>query len=292
MKLANRARSPFISNYRPEIDVTKELGPIEASYYMSLIGVLRWMVELGQVDICVEVSLMSSQMALPRRGHLDQLFHLFSYLKNHHNSEMVFDPSEPTIDMSQFEREDWSSTVYANDLTEDLPPHMPEARGQGFVISAYVDSDHAGDSLTRKSRTGFLVFVNCALVYWLSKKQTGIETSSFGSEFMAMKQCTEYIRGLKYKLRMMGIACEGPAYVYGDNQSVLSNTTMPHSVLKKKSNSIAYHFVREGTAKDEWRTTYVNTSSNPADLLTKPLPAGEKRTRFVQMLLYHLYNTG
>ena len=292
MKLANRARSPFTSNYRPEIDITKELGPVEASYYMSLIGVLRWMVELGRVDICVEVSLMSSQMALPRRGHLDQLFHLFSYLKNHHNSEMVFDPSEPTIDKSQFEREDWSSTVYGSDLTEDLPPHMPEARGQGFVISAYVDSDHAGDSLTRKSRTGFLVFVNCALVYWLSKKQTGIETSSFGSEFMAMKQCTEYIRGLKYKLRMMGIACEGPAYVYGDNQSVLSNTTMPHSVLKKKSNSIAYHFVREGTAKDEWRTTYVNTSSNPADLLTKPLPAGEKRTRFVQMLLYHLYNPG
>ena len=148
-------------------------------------------------------------MALPRRGHLDQLFHLFAYLKNHHNSEMVFDPSEPTIDKSQFEREDWSSTVYGSDLTEDLPPHMPEARGQGFVISAYVDSDHAGDSLTRKSRTGFLVFVNYTLVYWLSKKQTGIETSSFGSEFMAMKhQCTEYIRGLKYKLRMMGIACE------------------------------------------------------------------------------------
>jgi hypothetical protein len=125
-------------------------------------------------------------------------------------------------------------------------------------------------------------------VYWLSKKQTGIETSSFGAEFCAMKQCTEYIRGLRYKLRMMGIACDKPTFIYGDNQSVLANTTMPHSVLKKKSNSIAYHFVREGCAKDEWRTTYINTHLNPADLLTKSLPAGEKRTKFCQMILYHL----
>ena len=84
---------------------------------------------------------------------------------------------------------------------------------------------------------------------------------------------------------MMGIPCEGPAYIYGDNQSVLANTTIPDSTLKKKSQSIAYHFVREGVAKDEWRTTYINTNDNPADLLTKPLPTGEKRTQFVQMIL-------
>ena len=104
-----------------------------------------------------------------------------------------------------------------------------------------------------------------------------------------MKQCTEYIRGLKYKLRMMGIPCEGPAYIYGDNQSVLANTTIPESTLKKKSQSIAYHFVREGAARDEWRTAYVNTHLNPADLLTKPLPAGEKRSGFVRMILHHLF---
>ena len=279
----------FTSNYRPEVDITEELGPAEASYYMSLIGVLRWMVELGRVDICVEVSLMSSQMALPRRGHLEQLFHMFGYLKVHHNSEMVFDPSEPIIDRSLFERQDWSSTVYGGNLEEELPENRPQCRGQGFVMSAYVDSDHAGDTQTRRSRTGFLVFLNSALIHWMSKKQTSIETSSFGAEFTAMKQCTEYVRGLRYKLRMMGISCDEPAFIFGDNQSVLANTTMPHSVLKKKSNSIAYHFVREGTARDEWRTTYVNTNFNPADLLTKPLPAGEKRTRFVQMILYHLY---
>jgi len=68
---------------------------------------------------------------------------------------------------------------------------------------------------------------------------------------------------------------------------VLCNTTMPGSTMKKKSNAIAFHFVREGSARDEWRTAYVNTHLNPADLMTKPL-SGEKRWQFVRMLLRHI----
>jgi hypothetical protein len=91
---------------------------------------------------------------------------------------------------------------------------------------------------------------------------------------------------------MMGIPCEGPAYIYGDNQLVLANTTIPDSTLKKKSQSIAYHFVREGSARDEWQTSYVNTNENESDLLTKLLPDGEKRKRFVKRLLHHIYDIG
>jgi hypothetical protein len=89
---------------------------------------------------------------------------------------------------------------------------------------------------------------------------------------------------------MMGIACEEPAYISGDNQSVLYNTSIPDSTLKKKSQSIAYHFVREGSARDEWRTSYVSTHENEADLLTKMLPAGEKRKGFVRNLLHHIFS--
>ena len=88
---------------------------------------------------------------------------------------------------------------------------------------------------------------------------------------------------------MMGIPVDLPTFVFGDNQSVLANTSHPHSVLKKKSNSIAYHFVREGVAKNEWITTYLNTNLNPADLLTKSLSGGEKRARFTGYLLHYLY---
>ena len=116
--------APFTTGYRPEIDTTAELDPIEAAYYQSLIGIIRWIVELGRVDITAEASMMASCMAMPRRGHLDQLFHMFAFLKNKHNSEMVFDPSEPDIDETQFSGETWTDTVYG-DCSEDIPPNAP-----------------------------------------------------------------------------------------------------------------------------------------------------------------------
>ena len=66
------------------------------------------------------------------------------------------------------------------------------------------------------------------------------------------------------------------------------NTSIPESTLKKKSQSIAYHFIQEGCARKDLRNMYVNTHANPADLLTKSLAAGAKRSGFVRMILYHL----
>ena len=157
-----------------------------------------------------------------------------------------------------------------------------------MTMRVFVDADHAGDQVTCQSRTGIIVFLNNALIYWSSKKQSGVETATFGSEIVAMKQACEYIRGLRYKLRMMGIPVDEPAFVFGDNQSVLCNTTAPASTLKKKQYALAYHFVREGVARDEWRTAYVNTHENLADLFTKPLH-GPKRIKLVRMILHHIY---
>ena len=90
---------------------------------------------------------------------------------------------------------------------------------------------------------------------------------------------------------MMGIPCDEPAYIEADNQSVLCNTTIPDSTLKKKSQSIVYHMVREGAARDEWRTAYINTHDNESDLLTKQLPSGPKRRGFVMNLIHHIFRT-
>jgi len=290
LKLPTRAETPIQTSYRPELDVTPLLSPTDASYYQSLVGMLRWMVELGRVDICLEVSMMSSYLAMPRQGHLNQLYHIFAYLSKHYNAEMVFDPSDPIIKESDFTCKDWTTTEFGHVVGKELlPPNMIEPRGMGFCIRAKVDADHAGDTATRRSRTGFIVYINSAPVYWLSKKQPSVESSSFGSEFVAMRSCCEYLRGLRYKLRMMGIPILGYCHVYGDNQSVLANTSVPESVLKKKSQSIAYHYVREGVARNEWRTAYVNTKDNEADLLTKVMSSGEKRRGFVRNILHYIF---
>ena len=252
-KVPSKVKTPMRSTYRPELDVSEELSSSDTSYYQSLVGILWWIVELGCVDVCLEVSMMSSHLALPRKGHMEQVIQIFGYLKKYHNAELVFDPSDPTINQQDFEKKDWTSSEFGHvEGREELPPNMPEPRGMGFTIVAKVDADHASNTVTRRSRTQILVYLNCSLVHWWSKKQTSIESSSFGGEFIAMKQCCEYLHGLRYKLCMMGIPCDQPSHIYGDNQSVLANTTMLDSTLKKKSQSIAYHFVHEGSAHGEW----------------------------------------
>ena len=190
--------------------------------------------------------------------------------------------------MSQFEKQDWSHTIYV-EFTEAIPPNAPLACGRGTRITAWLESDHAGESLTRWSRTGYLIFTNGSPIYWFFKKIPSIETSTFGYELCAMKQATEYVHGLLYKLRMMGLPCDETTYIYRDNQSVLANNSSPAYQLKNRSNLIDYHFFHEGVARYEWRTTYVNTHDNTLDLVTKDFPSGEKPWKFVRRLLHWLH---
>ena len=97
--------------YRPEFGITPYLGTEDAAYFHSLIGVLRCIVELGRIDINVEVSMFSLHLVLLQEGHMKDLLHIFAYLKKHLNSEMVFDPSEPDIDMNYFQRQYWSYSI-------------------------------------------------------------------------------------------------------------------------------------------------------------------------------------
>ncbi len=90
--------------------------------------------------------MMSSHMALPREGHLKELYHIFAYLKAHANAEMVFDPTPILPDKSLFEREDWSYSPYGyKSLKEELPSNMPESHGQLMTMRVFVYADHAGD---------------------------------------------------------------------------------------------------------------------------------------------------
>ena len=86
----------------------------------------------------------------------------------------------------------------------------------------------------------------------------------------------------------MDIMHEGPACIYGDNQSVSANAPTPESALKKKSSSLAHRLVRERVAMDDWRTDHVNANENEADLLTKFLPFGEKRRKCIRKVLLHI----
>ena len=87
---------------------------------------------------------------------------------------------------------------------------------------------------------------------------------------------------------MGGIPVIGCAFLHGDNQSVLCNTCIPDTTLKKKNHGIAYHFVREGVAREEWVTGYVKSENNAADPLTETIPSRERRDQLVVHYLYDM----
>jgi hypothetical protein len=238
--------------------------------------VLRWMCELGRIDILVNVAMMSRFLAEPRRGHLEQVFHIFGYLKEFKKSAMVFDDTIPWFDESRFTKCDW--TEFYPGATEAIPTNVPEPLGKAVTMSCFVDADHAGCRVTRRSHSGVLIFLNRAPILWYSKRQNTVESSTFGSEFIAAKTAVEMVEGLRYKLRMMGVPLDGSTNVFCDNEAVVKNTTQPESTLKKKHNAIAYHRVREAQAAGTIRIAKEDGQYNLADILTKCTPSPRLRT--------------
>lgn len=115
-----------------------------------------------------------------------------------------------------------------------------------------------------------------APISWFSKKQNTVESSTFSSEFVALRIATELIISLRYKLRMFGVPINGPANVFCDNEAVYKNVSNPSSTLKKKHNSIAYHKVRESIAAGVLYVYKVESEWNLSDILTKALPPAQR----------------
>ena len=199
---------------------------------------------------------------------------------------MVFDPTYPDIYHHEFKKQDWAH--FYGDVEEAILTNAPRPRGKDIDLRLMVDSNHAGDKLRRRSRTGYYIFLNSALIAWISRRQQTIKTSVFGAEFVAMKHGVKTLRGIRYRLCMMGVPIDGPSYVYGDNMTVINNTQKPESVLKKKSNSICYHAIREAVAMGEILTMHIPTGENVADLATKVIMNRPKRDYLVGKLLFDI----
>jgi hypothetical protein len=96
--LPQRADNPFPYDYYLELDLSEPLNPECSSFYQHLTGVMRWMVELGCIDIATEVSLLSCHLAYPCEGHLETAFNIMSYLsQKHYNTRLIFDLTIPKL---------------------------------------------------------------------------------------------------------------------------------------------------------------------------------------------------
>ena len=122
--------------YHPECDTSMTLDPEDGIYFHSLIGIARWAVDLERIDVCCETSMLSSYVAMSREVHLQQIYHMFTYLKRHRNARIVLGPSYPEIDDEEFIARDWSD--FYGTLKEEIPENAPKPRGMEFVMRVFV----------------------------------------------------------------------------------------------------------------------------------------------------------
>lgn len=272
-KFPSKVTTPMTSNYYPELDGTPELDADEVTFYQEMIGSLRWATEIGRVDILHEVSILSQYQASPRQGHMEQLLHIFAYLKKKPKTTLYFDYALPNIDYGLFrtKREDFME--HYRDAKEEKPDRMPKPRGKSVLTTAFVDASHANNKKTRRSHIGHIIFVNRAPILWYSKRTQTVETSTFSSEFIAMKTCIEAIVGFRYKLRMFGIPIheDHATNVFCDNESVVNNTSKVESVLNKKHAALAYNYCRWSVAAGVASIAWIDGRENIADAMTKRL---------------------
>jgi hypothetical protein len=157
-------------------------------------------------------------------------------------------------------------------------------------MTVYADADHAHDLVARRSIIGILVMLNKTPIRWISKRQQTVETSTYGSGLVASRIATVLILEIRYMLRSLGAALNGPAFMLGDNMSVVLNTTVPSSVMKKKHNAIAYHRVREAIAARTMRFAYIKSEENFSDVLVKPV-SNEKFHYLMKRWLFFVQET-
>jgi len=168
---------------------------------------------------------------------------------------------------------------------EEIPGHAPVPKGQPVRTTTFVDANLMHDVSTGRSATGILHMFNQTPIDWFSKHQGQVETATYGSEFVAARTATEQIMDLRYTLRCLGVPLDGPSWMLGDNQSVITSSTIPHSTLSKRWNALSYHRVREAVAAGIVRFHYIASVENPADVLTKPLEKSQAWP-FLQPLLF------
>ena len=211
---------------------------------------------------------MSGFRAAPRKGHLDRVRRIYGYLSKFKHATIRVRTEEPDYSDIPDPDYDWSYSIYG-DVKEACPSDAPEPLGKRVTNTAYVDANLYHDMLTGRSVTGILHLVNKMPVQWYSKKQGTVETATYGSEFVAARIATEQVIDLRLTLMYLGVPLNDKVHMFGDNRSVVTSSTLPHSKLHKRHTALAFHRVREAIASKMLSFIHIPGMANPADILSK-----------------------
>ena len=239
-------KTPLDKNDHPELDTSEILEGDMATKYLTMVGQLQWLVTLGRFDLHAQVATMSRFRAAARQGHMDRLKRIYSNAIRTKDYAIRFRTDQADYSFLPDQDFDWTYSVYG-DAHEILLDDMPEPLGMAVATTTTMDANLNHCLLaTSKSLTGCLHFVDkIPFDCWSSKKQDTVETATDGSEFVAAKTATDQIMDIRQTLRYLGSPIESKSFLFGDNRSVVTSTTLHHSTLTKCHNIFAFHRVRE-----------------------------------------------
>ena len=218
-------------------------------------------------DILAHVMLMSRFKLAPKIGHLETMKRLYGYLAKIKHFAIRYRTKECDYSHLPKQEYEWTSTVYGN-VKEEMPKDIPKPLGKRVITITFLDANFLHD-IVRKSVTAVLNFVNTAPTDWFLNRQATVETATYGSELVAAKTVTKQIMDLRNTLRYLGVPIMTKAYMFGDNNSVVTSSTISQSILNKRHNMLSYHRVREAIAAKILEFHWCSSDQNKSDILSK-----------------------
>ena len=267
LKSKKYCSSPLEHGDHPELDESDILNPDMTAKYQSLIGCFQWLITLGRFDIQTATMTMSRFSAAPRVGHLERLKRIVSYIKHTREYGIRVRTHEPDYSDIPHHEYNWEHTVYTG-AKEQVPHNAPDALGKSVVLTSFVDANLEHCKLTGRAVTGVLEMLNGTPVGWYSKRQSTVETATYGSEIVAARIACDRTIDKRTRLRYLGVPIKHGTYLFGDNRAVV-DMKYPHSKLTKRHHSLNWHRTRECIAAKILLFNHIDGKRNPADILSK-----------------------
>ena len=189
-------------------------------------------------------------------------------LQNPKHFAIRYRTKDPDFSHQPKQEYEWTRTIYGLDKVE-VPKDIPKPLGKRIITTTFLDVNLLHDIITGKSITAVLHFVNTTPTDWFPKRHATVETATYGSEFLATETATEQIMDLRNALRYLVVPIMAKPYMFGDNKSVVTRSTIHQLIFNKRHNMLSYHRVRKAIAAKILEFHWCSSDQNKSDILGK-----------------------